>query len=250
MKAFLLVLTSITLLILVSVFTGCNKNNEFESALPNVSLESINFYKESGQINFDAKIENGLSEKEILEYGICKASNPEPSIKDCKIVLGTGNANQKISTEIADYEIINPGRYYFRLYATNENGTNYSDVEYLDISERDFIPEFVATITQIGFTLIRCQMSVYQNCGSKIVDCGIVSSYYTTPENTLYSKSFGPKTGIFVEEFTSHDLVHTSGYYSFRAYVQNQDTLIYGQSVILEFFFKNGTQYFTKTEGK
>ncbi|HNQ67929.1 MAG TPA: hypothetical protein PKN32_06105 [Bacteroidales bacterium] len=248
MKVFSSVLVSLVLIILASGFSGCDKNNEFESALPDVSLETIDFYKESGQINFDAKIEKGLSEKEIIEYGICKASNPEPSTTDKKIVLGTGTADQKISTEIADYDITGPGRYYFRLYATNENGTNYSDVEYLDVSERDFIPEFVATISKTGIHILRCQMSVYQNCGSQIVECGLVSSYYTTPEDILYTKNFGPRTGIFVEEVSFNELANTPGYYYINAFVQNQDTIIYGNAVMFEYFYKNGTGNFIKLE--
>lgn len=112
---------SITLLTLIICFIACSENDEPETTPPTVISNTT---ADNVQVTFTTIKINGdvtpNEDNEIISRGICWSINKNPTIDD-NITIETSNFFSSVITDLTANTI-----YYFKVYATDDSGTNYS----------------------------------------------------------------------------------------------------------------------------
>ncbi len=111
-------ITFIIVILLLQVSCNTILVNE---QLPYISIEKITNVDQNSASCFGKVVsDNGLT---VMERGICWSSNPLPTTENDTVVVGSG-----VGSFTGALQNLMPGHtYYVRAYATNENGTAYSD---------------------------------------------------------------------------------------------------------------------------
>jgi len=135
----------ISLLFLIS---NCTSNDDIELSSPSVANETTNANAEvtyttvkiSGKV-----ISDGGSE--ISSKGVCWSKNPNPTINDNKIT----ESDDVFSSVISDLMVNTT--YYFRIFATNNTGTAYSEEQSFSTLTLDNTSWKFTTVYQNNFEI-------------------------------------------------------------------------------------------------
>ena len=159
----------------------------------------------------------------ITKRGVCYGESEMPSIED-SVVICEGELG-KFTCEISNLN--RATTYYVRAYATNSNGTVYS--EEISFTTDKTIP-VVTTETAKSITALSAIVGgkIKDNGGANVTECGVV---YSTSQNptTVDNKV---KSEELIDEFTCElvDLQVVTTYYA-RAYAINEKGIAYGDEI-------------------
>ncbi len=156
MKNYLSCILSLTLL-----FFNCQSNDDNSSSLQLPTVESETTIN-NAEITFTTLkidghvVSNGGST--IIERGVCWSTNPNPTTADELILQGTDDFSIIID------ELISNTDYYFRVFATNEVGTNYSsELSFRTLNLADTSWIFTTYYSEIGDSSILSKVDFYAN---------------------------------------------------------------------------------------
>lgn len=118
---------SILLIILVATFISCDDNDDVVTTDASVSMETTNANAEKTYttIKIDGKVlnEGGIT---ILTRGVCWSTNPNPTIEDSLILESSNEFSSTVNNLLVNTA------YYFRTFATNEEGVLYSEQQLIN----------------------------------------------------------------------------------------------------------------------
>ena len=157
----------------------------------------------------------------IMQRGVCWSVSPDPTISNARTIDGNGTGSF-VSTLTG----LTPGTtYYLRAYATNQNGTVYS--EQRTFTTLSGLPAVITTnATNITSTNAVCGGNVTTDGGFLVTARGVC--YSTSPNPTISSPhtSDGSGTGAYTSHLTG--LTPNTTYY-YRAYATNANGTVYGE---------------------
>ena len=161
----------------------------------------------------------------ITQRGVCWSVSPDPTISNARTIDGNGTGSF-ISTLTG----LTPGTtYYLRAYATNQNGTVYSEQRIF--TTLSGLPAVITTsATNITSTNAVCGGNVTTDGGFLVTARGVC--YSTSPNPTTSSPHTSDGSGI--GSYTSHltGLTPNTTYY-YRAYATNANGTMYGEEQCL-----------------
>lgn len=125
-------LRSIVLFSFLIAFTSCEGNDEPEILAPIITSQTTS---ENVEVDYTTiKINGNISlngANEITARGVCWDTSPNPTISNDKTTEVSNTFTSTISNLVANTT------YYFRVYATNSAGTNYSAEQSYETSSLD-----------------------------------------------------------------------------------------------------------------
>ena len=157
----------------------------------------------------------------VTQRGVCWSTSPDPTISNARTVDGNGTG-----TFVSTLINLTPGTtYYLRAYATNQNGTVYSQQRTFSTLNGNAVVT-TTTVTNVTSTTAICGGEVISDGGFTVTTRGVC--YSTTPNPTVSSPhtSDGSGTGSFVSNLTP--LTPNTTYY-YRAYATNANGAVYGE---------------------
>ena len=181
-----------------------------------VSNITINSAKCGGNISFDGYTA-------ITERGLCWSTNPNPTINDNNIVIGSGVGEYSGTINGLQEGTI----YYVRAYAKNNKGIGYGeDVSFTTIA---IIPPTVSTneVTNITINSASCGGRVTDNGNSSIIERGLCWS--KAPNPTIMDSVLTINSGKSTFDGTMQNLEDGTTYYV-RAYAKNSKCIGYGET--------------------
>lgn len=220
---FLIILT----LIIVS---GCSTDNDDISSsnntnytIPIVSINAISDITESSA-NSGGNVTNDGG-KRITAKGICWSTIINPDINDNKTNNGTGTI--AFSSQLMS--LIEGTTYYVRAYATNSEGTAYSNTLSFTTLNNAIVP--IVTIIDIIDVTQNTATSggnITDNGGAAIISKGICWSTSPNPEINDNKSNDGNGNDAFTSQLTS--LLKNTTYYV-RAYATNSEGTAYSEEL-------------------
>lgn len=118
------VFEKIIILLSFTLFFNCSDNKEPEIVAPNVNITAT---KEKAEITYTSvKITGEVSsndDNKIISRGVCWSINEDPKITNNKTTEKNNTFEGKIENLKANT------KYYFRVYAENNNGVYYSEIK-------------------------------------------------------------------------------------------------------------------------
>lgn len=157
----------------------------------------------------------------VTQRGVCWSVSPDPTISNARTIDGNGTGSF-ISTLTG----LTPGTtYYLRAYATNQNGTVYSQQR--TFTTLSGLPAVTTTAANnITSTNAVCGGNVTADGGFLVTARGVC--YSTSPNPTISSPhtSDGSGTGSYTSHLTG--LTPNTTYY-YRAYATNANGTVYGE---------------------
>ena len=164
----------------------------------------------------------GTNDGYISARGVCWSISQNPTTSYSKTIDGSGTGSFTSSiTELYANRI-----YYVRAYATNENGTSYS--EQFTFTTATGLPAVTTnSVSNITATTATCGGNVTDDAGYAVTARGVCwHDYYTDPTTSQNKTVDGSGTGPFTSNITG--LKANTTYYV-RAYVTNQHGTTYGE---------------------
>ena len=183
-------------------------------ATPAVTIVSVD------SVQLVSKIESDGG-AEISAKGFCySAANKQPTIDDdCLVCEAEGDSLQCLFTEAAIGT-----KYYVRTFATNKNGTAYSDTTSFIV----VVPPTLeaVSVSNIGYTRVVVSSSLLDNGGADIVEKGFV---YSTEHNLpTISDAKMLSTDMGTSLTATLDSLTPGTTYYVRAYAVNSHDIGYG----------------------
>ena len=186
------------------IVTGCNE----DKALPTISrVEVSNIYTYSAVCKGRVQDDGGL---QVLSKGVCWNSTGNPTISDYRSIDGKG-----IGEFTSTIKGLAPNTtYYVKAYATNANGTSYSNCVSFKTQ-----PE-LAVISDISFTSVtkttaQCSASIISAGGETVTERGFC--WGKTPMPTIANNKIALYGGVGAFSATIENLESGTQYY-IRAY--------------------------------
>lgn len=162
--------------------------------------------------------------EEVNDRGVCWSTHPEPTLDDYSVSNGTGTG-VFFSTIIG----LTPGtHYYVRAYATNGQGTSYSEEEMPLYTEQSLPTVVTAPVTNITITDALGGGEVTSDGGAPVVERGIC--WGTNPNPTTDDLHVSGGEGLGAYELNIPSLSPNMTYYV-RAYAINSIGTNYGTDV-------------------
>ena len=161
---------------------------------------------------------------DILERGFCWSTNPNPTIEDTTLILGSGKGY--FSGTIDGLE--DGTTYYVRAYAKNTKEVGYGDeISFTTIA---IVPPTVTTsaVSNITASSAQCGGSITNNGNSDIIERGLCWS--TNPNPTIEDTTLILGSGMGNFNGTIDSLEDGTTYY-IRAYAKNTKEIGYGEAV-------------------
>ncbi len=159
----------------------------------------------------------------VLHRGVCWSVSPGPTISNARTVDGNGTGSF-----ISTLSGLTPSTtYYLRAYATNQNGTVYSQQRtFSTLSGLPVMSTQATTPTSVTATSAVINSSVVSDGGFPVTVRGVC--YSTTPTPTISSPhtADGSGTGPYTSNLTN--LTSNTTYY-YRAYAKNAIGTVYGE---------------------
>ena len=160
----------------------------------------------------------------IIERGLCWSTNPNPTIEDTTLILGSGMGY--FNGTIDGLE--DGTTYYVRAYAKNTKEVGYGDeISFTTIA---IVPPTVTTsaVSNITASSAQCGGSITNNGNSDIIERGLCWS--TNPNPTIEDTTLILGSGMGNFNGTIDSLEDGTTYY-IRAYAKNTKEIGYGEAV-------------------
>lgn len=154
--------------------------------LPVVSIASITPAAKSLTCSGEITDNGGYP---VTERGFCYSqTNSEPTILDTKLSSGSGNGTFNVTfTELSPSTT-----YYVRAYATNRNGTSYSEISSM-ATKNGLATVSVGEVTNITATTATGSVTVTDADGAILQSCGVCWSTNPNPTTTDSKSEAGGK---------------------------------------------------------
>ncbi len=201
------------------IFTGCKEESPVISRL-SITEITANSAKSKAYVTDDG----GAS---VTSRGVVWSTSENPTVDENKGMTDEGKGTGEFTSELTD---LTPNTsYYVRAYATNRNGTAYSE-------QRTFTTEsavaivITAEVSDIAPTTASGSGWIIDDGGAPVTSRGLVwstSKKPTVEENEGMTEE-GVGTGLFISELTN--LSPDTPYYV-RAYATNSGGETYGNQV-------------------
>jgi len=160
---------------------------------------------------------------DIIARGVCWSKNENPITTDSHTTDGTGTGSFTSNINGLDVNTT----YYVRAYATNENGSSYSNQ--LSFRTKDGIPLFGAiSITEISDSSAVCDLSVVADGGLDISAIGVCWNTSSNPSTTDNNETVGSSIGNYTANLDN--LVSETNYHV-RAFVINSQNTFYSNEI-------------------
>lgn len=166
---------SIAFYSLMMVFVSCDTSNEPKVLAPTATIgtTAANAEQTYTSININGSVTSDGG-SEIIDRGVCWSTNQNPTISDNK----TAETEDSFTATISD--LVANTTYYFRVYATNDIGTSYSEEQAISTSSlNDTTWDFLVTYSSTVFW----HADVVFNADG--------STVYDEPENPGIYKTYG-----------------------------------------------------------
>lgn len=185
---------------------------QVEKSTPKVTIGNTEQISESSFSVGGTLVKTGGAK--VLAYGHCWSTKENPTVSDEKSNLGDTETVGTFSSQATN--IIPGTKYYIRAYATNSEGTSYSE-QISILLNKESIPS-VTTKAISGSVESECLLKgeVTDNGGSQIIECGFyfgkdINNLSKNPANTVQS-------GQFEKSITG---LESSTNYYYKAYAIN-----------------------------
>ena len=215
-------------------------DDENEILLPTVLVLSVEDITENSAVSGGEVTSDGGAE--VTARGVCWSTSQNPTIEDALSNDGTGVG--VYSSNISN--LTSNTTYYVRAYATNSEGTAYSEeLSFTTLEEIVLYPPTVITaqVTEIGQTTAVSGGEVTSDGGAEVTARGVC---WSTSQNPTIEDAFsndGTGVGAYISNLT--DLIDYTTYYV-RAYATNSEGTAYGEEIsftTLDDGFINGYEY-------
>ena len=158
---------------------------------------------------------------------VYSSSNPSPSTSDTKVVSGYGKGEY---TYILN-NLSPKTKYYFKAFASNQNGIAYGDAKDFTTNGEIKLPTVTTSpITNVLFNGFTSGGAIVSDGGSSIIEKGIV--YSTTTNPTISNSKFVSTSTGFNFSIVFTELNENTTYY-IRAYATNSLGTSYGEQQTL-----------------
>lgn len=187
---------------------------QVEHSAPNVTNKG-DFY-DITEISF--KVDGtllSLGGNKVINYGHCWSKKELPTIVDNCTKLGETNDVCDFTSTITE-GIVAGETYYVRAYATNVNGTSYSEQMMITIPRLEVPSVKTYAADNISKTNATLNGEILSNGGTAITDCGF---YYGANSNPTQKQAMSTTTSSKLK-FTLTSLTEGTKYY-FRVYARN-----------------------------
>lgn len=193
-------------------------------SVPDVSAGSISdITYTSASCSYNILSDGG---KKIIYRGVCYSTNPMPSIEDNTTLDYTESGSYTTSISNLNYNIT----YYVRAYATNSEGTAYSE----EISFTTLNPGLptvtTSAVTNITQTSATCGGNVTNSGGSGVAVTARGICWSTSHNPTIANSYSTNASGIGTFSHNITGLTYNTTYY-IRAYAVNGAGIAYGNEV-------------------
>lgn len=168
----------------------------------------------SGDVTFDGG-------HPITDKGLCWSTSQYPTISNSHVSLGTGTGY--FSGSMTGLSLGNT--YYVRAYATNSNGTVYSDQK--SFTTANGLPVVTTTAPTKTGTTVTTGGNVTSDGGYAITARGVC--YGLTPYPDLGSAHQHTTNGSGTGSYSSTFTMSGTGVYYIRAYATNANGTVYGE---------------------
>lgn len=161
----------------------------------------------------------------VTDKGLVWGTSQYPTINDNHLSFGSGEApftgsmtNLSVNTT-----------YYVRAYATNANGTSYSEQK--SFTTANGLPKVTTTKSSLSGTKVISGGNVTSDGGFPVTARGICYGVYPNPDisNTYSHTEDGTGTGYFTSTISQ-----PSGIIYIRAYATNANGTVYGEQTIYD----------------
>ena len=200
---------------------GEQKTFTTSTGLPTVTRDEITGVTTHSAVCGGTVTENGGYA--VTARGLVWSTSQYPTLNDNHLDLGVGNGS--FTGSMTGLSINTT--YYVRSYATNSQGTAYSEVQ-TPFTTRDGKPSITTTSPTLNGTTVVTGGNVSSDWGYPVTARGIC--YGTTPYPDLNNSNHttdGAGTGYYTSQFTA-SAVSTTTYY-IRAYATNANGTTYGE---------------------
>lgn len=200
---------------------GAQKTFTTLSGLPSAFIDTVTNITATSAVCSGRVTENGGYA--VTDRGFVWSTHQYPSLDDNHLSLGTGNGN--FMGSLTNLSINTT--YYVRAYATNSQGTIYSEQH--SFTTTDGLPTVITTpITMVGDSLLSGG-NVTSDGGFAVTARGICYGIYPYPNlsSSYYHSNNGSGTGVFAS-IISQPL---TGTIYVRAYATNANGTSYGEQL-------------------
>ena len=162
---------------------------------------------------------------EVVERGICWSTNPNPTINDSILVLGSGTGSFSGTMQ----NLTDGTTYYIRAYAKNNKSTGYGEEKTFTTFSIVAPAIFLSSIEVVNKNSVKCTSEIVVEGYPPIYErgfCWSTSSNPTIDDNTIIADSDG---NVFSATITN--LEYNTIYY-IRAYAKNREGILYSQEVL------------------
>ena len=164
----------------------------------------------------------------VSERGICYSRFENPSLSDSVRYAGTGIG--RYTCEMTN--LTNATTYYIRAFATNSEGTSFSDVITIRTVEHPMLPTVTTDeVSDITINTAVCGGNVLNDGFAEVDERGICYSTHQEPTVFDYKVQGGEGLGLFQCRMSGLEMLTT---YYVRAYAHNSEGYAYGNEVRFE----------------
>lgn len=160
----------------------------------------------------------------VTSRGICYSINPNPTINDGKVIIGSGLGSFTLNlTNLKDNT-----KYYIRAFATNAKGTAYGNEISFTTTEFKVPSLNTKEVNSVGSTSIIAGSEILDNGGTEIIERGFCINTSGTPTIMDTKILSGNGSGSFFSEI--NNLKESTVYY-LRPYALNVKGIGYGKEL-------------------
>ena len=175
---------------------------------------------------------NGNSD--VLERGLCWSKNPNPTIEDTTLILGSGTGN--FNSTITDLE--DGATYYVRAYAKNSKNVGYGEEKTFTTLAIAIPVVTLSSVNIISASSANCSAEIIFDGNTPIIEQGFCWS--TTPNPTIEDNKTIINSTDFSGNISGLDL---NTYYYVRAYVKNSKYIGYSEETIYSSIYISAITY-------
>jgi predicted phage tail protein len=205
----------------IILFLTPNCKKEKVTSLPVLSTTAISVVADNHAESKSKVITDGGAN--ITSRGVCWNISPDPSISDSKTVDdgGVGTYFSKITGLTAGTE------YHLKAYATNANGTSYS--EEITFLTKATLPIISTTpVTDISNSSVTCGGKITYDGGASITSRGVCWGTTVNPTTSNLKTTDSTGIGRFISKI---DGLTAGTLYHIRAYATNYLGTAYGSDI-------------------
>lgn len=161
----------------------------------------------------------------VIQRGVCWSKSSEPTVNNAHTIDGNG-----IGSFVSALSNLTPNStYYLRAYATNQNGTVYSQQRtFTTLSGLPVLGTQADSPVSITATSAIINSEVLSDGGFQVVTRGVCYSTTPNPSVAGLHTSDGSGTGAFTSYLVN--LSPNTTYY-YRAYATNANGIVYGEKI-------------------